>query len=109
MSYRAIRCYHSHKFNANKRGIKFNLTFDQWYDWWLNHGIDKNLPTANRNKRDELCMCRNLDSGPYELGNIYCDTRENNTRYGMTLRYQSSRPARMFLAHASPAGPPHSR
>jgi hypothetical protein len=78
--YRARRCFHSHKFNAKKRNIPFELTFDEWYNWWLSNGVDKSLPSVSRNTQDELCMCRKQDLGPYSIDNIYCDTRENNAR-----------------------------
>lgn len=62
--------------NANRRGIAFELTFDQWYNWWLSHGIDKNLPSNN----SQYCMCRHNDTGPYRLDNIYFATRGQNTK-----------------------------
>ena len=63
--------------DAEKRGIAFYLSYDEWYQWWLQHGIDTNLSQGPMTK-DTLCMCRFNDSGPYTLNNIYCDTNSNN-------------------------------
>lgn len=57
---------------AKRRGVRFNLTFEQWRDWW---GADFVL---RGRKRTELCMCRYGDTGPYELGNIYKATNAEN-------------------------------
>ncbi len=68
---------------AAKRGIAFNLTYEQWYNWYLSQGVDKNI----RQGKDGncWCMCRFNDSGPYELGNIYLDTNSNNVKYQRAL------------------------
>ena len=79
-TYYAIRKYHSHKYNAKKRNIEFELTFDQWNQWWITHGVDKSLPNMSGNTKDNLCMCRYNDAGPYSLDNIYCDTNINNSK-----------------------------
>lgn len=71
--------YGWHKRTANRRSISFNLTFEEWYHWWLSNGIDKNLPTVNTNKHT-LAMCRFNDTGPYNLSNIYCATISQNSK-----------------------------
>lgn len=66
--------FQTHRSNAKTvRKIEFNLTFTEWYDWWLSHGVDKNIDT-----RSDLCMCRFNDEGPYALDNIYLGTRSQN-------------------------------
>ena len=75
----SISRYNSHKYSALKRGIPFELTYEEWYSWWLSVGVDKNLPPVKKSK-DTLCMCRVGDSGPYSLNNIYCDTLSNNSK-----------------------------
>jgi hypothetical protein len=64
------------KFSAEKRGILWKLTFQEWYDWWLstNHYHERGR------KSDQYCMCRFNDIGPYSLSNIYCDTNHNNSK-----------------------------
>lgn len=57
---------------SRQRGVEFNLTFEQWRDWW---GEDFHL----RGKRvSDLQMCRYGDKGAYELGNIYKATKHEN-------------------------------
>jgi hypothetical protein len=82
--------YGKHKRDAASRGIDFKLSLEQWYDWWFQHGIDKNIP--RKLNKNTLCMCRHNDQGAYELGNIYCatlsqnqkDARKFNTNFGKT-------------------------
>jgi len=69
------------------RGIDFKLSFDEWYNWWLSNGIDKNTDT-----RPDLCMCRFKDEGAYSLDNIYLATRSQNIRDGFkNNRHQNKR------------------
>jgi hypothetical protein len=70
--------FYEQKGKAGFRGIEWNLTFEQWYQWWLDQGIDKDY--ATQVNRDQLCMCRPGDNGPYSIDNIYCGTRSQNTR-----------------------------
>ncbi len=79
LSYAKLR-YREHRKGARNRNIEFNLTFDEWYQWWLSNGVDRNIPRINNG--DTLCMCRNNDQGPYELGNIYCASKRQNTSDG---------------------------
>ncbi len=57
---------------SKQRGVVFNITFEEWRDWWGNdfHRRGK--------ENDDLQMCRYGDEGPYEIGNIYKDTKANN-------------------------------
>jgi ribosomal protein L37E len=86
---KAIQNFNAHKKSAENRGIDFNLTFDEWYNWWLNNGLDRNISQGKRNK-DTLCMCRYGDIGPYSLDNIYCATAGQNSK-DMTTRYSIKR------------------
>lgn len=82
--------YGKHKRDAASRGIDFKLSLEEWYDWWLQQGIDKNIST--KLNKNTLCMCRFNDTGAYELGNIYCatlsqnqkDARKFNSNFGKT-------------------------
>jgi hypothetical protein len=73
--------YAGHRWKANKRGIPFLLTFEEWNNWWLSNGIDKNQKQPPMSGAT-LCMCRFGDVGPYSLTNIYCDTISNNVKHG---------------------------
>ena len=110
----AKRRFTQRKIQAAKRGISFQLTFDEWYQWWLANGIDKDQPIAGGKKRPqkfELCMCRYNDTGPYTLNNIYCATRSQNSidnfvnRPGMRWGKKIKTPMGIFpsLTHAARA------
>lgn len=73
-----------HRYSAKTRNIPFELTFDEWYNWWLSHGIDKEYP--QKRGPNMPCMCRYGDTGPYNLSNIYFDTSSNNVKYANTGR-----------------------
>ena len=75
--------YLSQKHSSNKRNIIFQLSFEEWHNWWLNTG---HYHERGRT-RSEYCMCRFGDTGPYSLTNIYCDTNENNSRQNGNARY----------------------
>jgi len=79
---KAKQRYSSQRSRAKDRNIPFNLTFQEWYQWWLSNGVDKDISNGPYSSTT-LCMCRFNDVGPYELTNIYCDTVSNNaTRPG---------------------------
>jgi hypothetical protein len=56
--------YHIQKRGAKRRGIEWQLTFEEWIDWW---GNDIHKRGAGF---DKLQMQRVADKGPYALGNI---------------------------------------
>ena len=86
---KAIQNYNAHKKSEENSVINFNLTFDEWYNWWLNNGLDRNISQGKRNK-DTLCMCRYGDIGAYSLDNIYCATAGQNSK-DMTTRHSIKR------------------
>lgn len=66
------RKYKNHKRLAERRGIEFLLTFNEWWAIW-----EPNYNQRGRNK-GQMCMCRTLDSGPYAVGNVRIDYVESN-------------------------------
>jgi hypothetical protein len=58
--------------NAKKRGIPFLFTYEEWLEWW---GEDINKRGCNAG---DLVMARHGDVGPYQLGNVYKSTVEDN-------------------------------
>jgi hypothetical protein len=85
----AFKKFNSHKYNAKRRGVEFNLTFDEWNNWWLSHGVNKQIVTRRGiGDGNKLCMCRYNDTGPYALNNIYCDTNYNNVKEQLLMRYK---------------------
>ena len=71
--------YGKHKRDAINRNIPFLILYQDWYDWWLSNGIDKNIKQPPLNKHT-LCMCRYNDIGAYQLDNIYCATLSQNQK-----------------------------
>lgn len=74
--------YARHRAQAKFRKIEFKFTFDEWYNWWLAHGVDKNKTdeTFTLQDRSRLCMCRKGDLGAYEASNVYAATHVDNAR-----------------------------
>jgi hypothetical protein len=69
-----------HKAQSKYRNIPFDFTFDDWYHWWLSHGVDKNVHTV-WDRKDRACMCRKGDQGGYELSNVYFGTNSDNAKH----------------------------
>lgn len=67
--------YHKQGRTAKARGIGWEITYEEWLVWW---GDD--LPRRGK-RRDDLCMCREGDAGPYRLDNIYKDTVSGNIAF----------------------------
>jgi len=68
-----------HKAQSKFRNIGFHFTFDEWYQWWLNHGVDKNINTKWSGQY-RPCMCRVNDLGDYEPNNVYFANHIDNVR-----------------------------
>lgn len=72
--------YHTQKSHAAHRGIGFNLTFQQWCEFW-GEDIER-----RGNGPDNLQMQRCADTGPYELGNIRKGTPKQNSATYQCMR-----------------------
>jgi hypothetical protein len=70
-----------HRAQSKYRNIQFNFTFNDWYSWWLNHGVDKNI-NVKWTGSNRPCMCRTGDTGPYQLDNVYFATNSQNAQDG---------------------------
>lgn len=58
--------------SAKRRGVVFQITFEEWRDWWGDR-------FQYRGKGpDDLNMCRYADEGSYRLGNIYVASGSEN-------------------------------
>ena len=80
----ARQCYRNKRQEAKNRNIPFELSFQEYYEWFLDQGIDKNIP--QKNDKNALCMCRYNDLGAYKIGNIYLDTMSNNSKLSHITR-----------------------
>jgi hypothetical protein len=66
------RAFGLQKSSAKQRGIEFLFSFAEWVAWW---GDD--FAKRGRGAYD-LCMARDGDTGPYEVGNVYKATNAEN-------------------------------
>jgi len=66
--------YLSQKHTSAKRGIEFNLTWQEWITWWIDTG---HIRERGKGK-GKYVMARPGDKGPYSLKNIKCITQEQN-------------------------------
>lgn len=67
--------YARHRANAVRRGVPFNLTFEEWWSIWEASG-----KWAKRGPRKgQYCMARYGDLGAYEVGNVRIALCESNT------------------------------
>jgi hypothetical protein len=68
------QAFNSHRNGAKTRGIEFNFTFYEWWELWKPHW-------ASRGRgRNQLMMCRKMDNGAYEVGNVRIATAACNGR-----------------------------
>jgi hypothetical protein len=70
----------NHRSKANHRGIKFNLTFDDWKLLWLTSGKWE----QRGNRKGQYVMSRVNDVGPYAIGNVFIQTTDDNVRQSKT-------------------------
>lgn len=72
--------YNEHRRSAKKRCVEFRLTFEEWWGYWEPHyhlrGTTKGC----------MCMCRRLDQGAYEVGNVRIDYVGANGHEKITSR-----------------------
>lgn len=66
--------FHNQKSSAKRRGIGWELTFEQWVKWW-GDDIDR-----RGGGHDSLQMQRIANSGPYSLDNIRKGFPMDNSR-----------------------------
>ena len=64
---------------CQRRGHEWQLTFDQWYQWWLDQGMDKNYPENSDQLRpagpNRGAMLRIKDDEPWSIHNIWVNNR----------------------------------
>lgn len=58
-----------------RAGAKWELTFEEWYNWWLSYGVDKNSRNLGRTTTDSLCISRKDKNLPFRLDNLTPATR----------------------------------
>lgn len=75
--------YNSQKCSAKKRGIDFQLSYDEWKSIW-----DASGKPRGRGK-DFYCMARHNDTGPYALWNVSIITNSENLSLGNKDRWKN--------------------
>ena len=60
----------------NKRGVEWNLTYEEWLDIWSDKIYNRGKGIGKYN------MCRVNDTGPYEVGNVFIGLHEDNANSG---------------------------
>jgi len=72
----AHRRYLQQCYRVRTQGETFDITFEQWYQWWLDQGIDKNYAIDSDQPRpagpNRGCMVRINPLRPWTLRNIRC-------------------------------------
>ena len=93
---RLRRAYMSQKAGAKQREIAWLFTFDTWLDVWESSGrIHERGPGRN-----QFCMARTNDAGPYSPDNVRITTNEDNWKEAAEVT--SARAA--FAPHDEGAG-----
>lgn len=77
----ARKLFRAHRSSAESRNIPFRLTFAEWFTLWEPYWPAKQLGAL-------LHMCRNGDTGAYEVGNVRIDTSTGNAADRSKESYQ---------------------
>jgi hypothetical protein len=77
--------YTGQKGMAKTRGIRWNLTFEEWCDIWFASG-----KWAERGKGgNQYCMARKHDEGSYSVDNVVIITNRENMREKTPARWRN--------------------
>lgn len=66
--------FNNQRTHARIRNIEWNLSFDEWYDWWQ----ETKKYHLRGCQKGQYVMARYDDTGPYSLDNIFCCSVEQN-------------------------------
>lgn len=90
--------YNAHKSTAKQRGIEFKLSFSEWWALW------KPYYPMRGTKKGSYCMCRKLDSGHYEVGNVRIDLVQSNGHEKKTAKVvrEGTRWRRQYTTNKNP-------
>jgi hypothetical protein len=84
------KLFNQQKSNAKRRGIAWQLTFEQWSQIWLDSG---KWELRGRNS-GQYCMSRYGDLGPYAVDNVRIVTVNIN---GNEMTYQHTEAAKLKI------------
>lgn len=88
---KVLAAYNGQKYQAAKRGIGWEFTFETWWAVWLTSGKWE-LRGLGRGK---YCMARNGDVGPYAPGNVRICLNAENARESYQSRPYIERAGRI--------------
>jgi hypothetical protein len=72
---------------AKSRGVEWKLTFDQWWELWKPHYAERGRPESGPG----MSLCRTLDNGAYEVGNVRVATwSENSSEQNMVRKMKEA-------------------
>lgn len=71
----------THRSHAKQRGIEFKMTFEEWWEIWKPHWHNRGTRVG------QFMMCRTMDKGAYEVGNVRIDTPKGNARTRSLVAY----------------------
>lgn len=95
--------YADQRRNARRRGIRFDLSFDDWFAVWVSSG---HLAERGRTRGKPYVMARFGDCGPYAVGNIkIIRLRENLSEETARQRHKQG----LGLAHKAAWRDDHKR
>ena len=92
----AKKKYWAHYSNAKFRNISFELTYDQWITIWLNSGHWH----ERGNKRNQYCMSRYRDRGPYSVTNVFIQLATENVKQGNDTRGPTKESTKQLMSKA---------
>ena len=77
-----LKKFFQHKHNAERRGIEFLFTFDEWITMWKSSG----KWSERGHGSNKYCMARHNDTGPYAVWNVSIQTNRQNNQFAVTHR-----------------------
>ena len=72
------RMFTNHRSNANRRGIAFEFSFDEWVKWWED-SLGSEWASMRGKGRGKYHMARKGDKGSYNIDNVECRLHEQNS------------------------------
>ena len=95
-----LMVYRKQRSNARRRGIKWDLSFADWWRIWQESGR-----WDERGRGRGYCMARWADDGPYSVENIYICTGAENASHSYIVHPASERMAKAAITRAARSSP----
>lgn len=92
------RKWYDQRQNARRRGIDWDLSFDQWLKIWMDSG---HWHQRGIKSRDAYVMSRKGDQGPYSVANVVIKTNYDNVIEGNLGRKKPQVKCCCMLCHST--------